>query len=211
MKNCTHTFLRLLMMVMALVGVHAAQAALTINNDGTVTDPTTGLTWMRCSMGQTWDGSTCSGTANTYTFWQAKALTVTFAGQSDWRMPNLSELGTIVVRYHSPAIDTTAFPNTPGSIFWTSSSLSSSSSYAWGIDFSYTGSSDFNYSQYSYYAARLVREGAYVGPIVLTVSKGGTGGGTVKSSTGDIDCGNTCSKTFTLIWGNRWSALYTPI
>ncbi|MDP2902572.1 MAG: hypothetical protein Q8N96_05635 [Methylovulum sp.] len=37
----------------------------TDNNDGTVTHKTTGLTWMRCAMGQTWTGAACTGTADT--------------------------------------------------------------------------------------------------------------------------------------------------
>ena len=85
--------LRWLLACLLLLITPFAQAALTINNDGTVTDPNTGLTWMRCAMGQTWDGSTCTGTASTYTFDQANALsgTVTFAGQNDWRIPNIRE------------------------------------------------------------------------------------------------------------------------
>ena len=96
--------LRWLALALVLVGsVSPALAAKTYsdNGDGTVTDPTTGLTWMRCSMGQTWDGvnSTCTGTASTYTFDQANALTgtLTFAGQSDWRVPTIQELQTILV------------------------------------------------------------------------------------------------------------------
>ena len=45
-------------LVMACLLAGAASSALaaktyTTNTDGTVTDPTTGLTWMRCAMGQT--------------------------------------------------------------------------------------------------------------------------------------------------------------
>jgi hypothetical protein len=35
--------------------------------DGTVTHTPTALTWKRCAEGLTWSGSTCSGTAKTYT------------------------------------------------------------------------------------------------------------------------------------------------
>lgn len=112
--------LRLLALICILVGSATANVALAakayvINSDSTVTDPSTGLTWMRCSMGQTWSGTTCTGTIRQYTFVNANALsgTTTFAGQSDWRLPNIRELQTIVDRTgHSPAIDGTAFPAT---------------------------------------------------------------------------------------------------
>ena len=43
-------------------------ANFTINSDGTVTHKTTGLMWMRCSLGQTWDGKTCKDMAAIYTW-----------------------------------------------------------------------------------------------------------------------------------------------
>ncbi|MBI3776159.1 MAG: DUF1566 domain-containing protein, partial [Gammaproteobacteria bacterium] len=40
-----------------------------LGTDGTVHDKITGLTWMRCALGQQWDGKTCAGTAARYA-WQ---------------------------------------------------------------------------------------------------------------------------------------------
>lgn len=130
------------------------------NGDGTVTDPTTGLIWMRCSVGQTWNGSTCTGTASTYTFDQASALTgkLTFAGQGDWRVPNVRELNTIVDRsVANPAIDTVAFPNSASSEYWTGSTRADTSDYAWYIDL-YSGISSLK-SRSSSFFVRLVRGG----------------------------------------------------
>ncbi len=94
----------------------------TDNGDGTVTHQQTGLTWMRCSLGQTWTGTDCSGTALTYTYATAKKQTANFAGYSDWRLPNIAELQTIVERDNvAPAINTELFPNTPNNAFWSSS------------------------------------------------------------------------------------------
>lgn len=42
------------------------------NGDGTVTDTRTGLTWMRCALGQTWDGSTCVGVAGEHPLTRVK-------------------------------------------------------------------------------------------------------------------------------------------
>lgn len=65
-------------------------------------DPTTNLIWMRCGLGQTWDGSTCTGEVDKYT-WQ-NALNVTkefnkkggFGGYKDWIVPHIEDLTTIV-------------------------------------------------------------------------------------------------------------------
>ncbi|MFI3137363.1 MAG: DUF1566 domain-containing protein [Methylococcaceae bacterium] len=106
------------------------------NRDGTVTHKTTGLTWMRCALGQTWTGSACSGTASTYTYDQAVALTGTFAGHSDWRVPNIAELQTLVERENmNPTINTDLFPNSHSQTFWSSSPYVGSTNYAWDVDF----------------------------------------------------------------------------
>ncbi|MDP2903634.1 MAG: DUF1566 domain-containing protein [Methylovulum sp.] len=132
----------------------------TDNNDGTVTHKTTGLTWMRCAMGQTWTGSACTGTVKTYTYAKARRLTTSFAGFSDWRLPNIAELQTIVERENfNPAINTTAFPNTGNGWFWSSSRRADNSNHAWVVDF------DYGYGYFSYrvrnHGVRLVRGGQW--------------------------------------------------
>jgi len=131
--------LRCLARTLLLLGMTLplAHAATIDNGNGTVTDPATGLTWMRCSMGQTWTGNTCSDTAQLYNWSNARAITLTFAGQSDWRVPSVRELQTLVDRSQaSPSLDRVAFPATPLADFWSATSLvSSSSSYAWTVNF----------------------------------------------------------------------------
>ncbi len=133
------------------------------NRDGTVTHKTTGLTWMRCALGQTWTGSACSGTASTYTYDQAVALTGTFAGHSDWRLPNIAELQTIVEREnYNPANNTAMFPNTPTSnSFWSSSPIVGSTSDVWDVTF-YDGSLFFN-GRGGSLSVRLVRASQSLG------------------------------------------------
>lgn len=120
------------------IGVSTPNSDFTDNKDGTVTHKRTGLVWQRCSVGQTWTGLTCSGTASTYTYDQAIALNSTFAGHNDWHAPNANELASIV-KYNAvnPTINTTQFPNTPSNDFWSSSPYVGDTSHAWSVAFSY--------------------------------------------------------------------------
>lgn len=134
------------------------------NLDGTVFDKQTQLVWMRCSLGQSWDGKTCTGEAKEYTWHDATKLTHNFAGSTAWRLPTVEELDSLVYcskgrkpsarpngkyvedtngvclgdNYQRPTIDIRAFPNTPDSLsfYWSSSPSAYDSSYAWGVGFS---------------------------------------------------------------------------
>lgn len=152
-------------------------------NDGIVTDTETGLMWMRCSLGQTWTGGTCTGEASKYKWNTAENLTANFAGFSDWRTPSIKELNTLVYcsngyvikykkdgfkntgncsqggenNYQRPTINQDAFPNTPASDFWSSSPHSSFSSNAWQLEF-YNGHNGY-LSKTNAFRVRLVRSG----------------------------------------------------
>jgi hypothetical protein len=137
----------------------APDSNFTIHNDGTVTDKTTGLMWMRCSLGQTWNGKTCSGTATSFSWADAlkAGASYEFAGYSDWRLPNKNELESIVEgRCFSPAINLKVFPATPAVYFWSSSPYASVSRGAWSVDFGY-GTVNASVKTGSIYV-RLVRD-----------------------------------------------------
>nr|WP_303649988.1 DUF1566 domain-containing protein [Desulfobotulus pelophilus] len=115
------------------------------NGNGTLTDLETGLQWMRCSLGQEWDGESCVGVAEadswTRAMDRARAFNMSggYAGKKDWRVPAAEELISIVFCssgypdhwnttgqpcegiYRRPAVLEPAFPNTPSTWFWTSS------------------------------------------------------------------------------------------
>lgn len=162
------------MALLLLLGLaQPAWAALVVNaGNGTVTDSTTSLVWDQCPHGLS--GATCTtGTALVRTWSQAldaavAANTANYKGFSDWRVPNKNELESITkIDSHTagqPAIDTTAFPNTPitGDAFanggtWTSTTFAPGPSTAWVVLF-FNGSTGGGVKSASNYV-RLVRGG----------------------------------------------------
>ncbi len=108
----------------------------TDNGDGTILDNVTGLTWQKCTMGQS--GLDCAtGTAATYD-WATAGTTcgsLSLAG-TGWRLPTDYELMTIVdYSVYSPAIDTAYFPKTVSSDYWSSTSFAPFTTYAWNVLF----------------------------------------------------------------------------
>lgn len=84
--------------------------------DGTeVADNLTGLIWRRCPAGMVWNDGTRSCTGSATEFSWVDALDYAAANrQGGWRIPNAKELLSIVdFTTASPAIDRVAFPNTP--------------------------------------------------------------------------------------------------
>ena len=85
-----------------------------------VLDTQTGLIWQRCSLGQSWNGATCAGSAGVYT-WQSALQAARDLGNG-WRVPNFKELQSLVEEAcYSPAINETLFPATTSNWYWTSS------------------------------------------------------------------------------------------
>jgi len=106
---------------------------------GVVVDRVTGLMWQR-ELASSCAG--CTGTVQRYgdtcTQPEAKAYCagLELAGKSDWRLPTAIELASIVDEsQQKPAIDRTAFPNTPNEWHWSSSSFVGASVSAWEINF----------------------------------------------------------------------------
>jgi Protein of unknown function (DUF1566) len=59
-----------------------------------------------------------------------------YAGFTDWRLPSRIELVSIIDFTRTfPAVDSSAFPDTPSDHFWTSSSVTAAGGYAWCIAF----------------------------------------------------------------------------
>ncbi|MDP4984549.1 DUF1566 domain-containing protein [Pseudoalteromonas tunicata] len=128
--------------------------------DGTAHDLRTGLMWMRCSLGQTWqsDTSTCSGNALQMTWQQAllNAKQTTFANYSDWHLPSTKELATLVERSCvNPAINSELFPATVAENYWSNTSSIDMADHAWSYAF-YSGKNNLKRKQADVFV-RLVR------------------------------------------------------
>ncbi len=122
----------------------------TDNSDYTITDNVTGLMWQKCSVGQTNDAS-CSGTATTYNWYEATGTadatynaggatdvcgSLSLAGNTDWRLPNPFELMLIVDNeIYNPSINSTYFPATVSSYYWSATTGAGNTSDAWGVYF----------------------------------------------------------------------------
>ncbi len=106
---------------------------------GVVIDNVTGLWWQEPIDVDNNQGSNCSAGCP-----QAAAIAycanLTLAGHSDWRVPTRIELVSIVdFSTENPAINVTAFPSTPQSEdFWTSSARAGAPGSAWAISFYYS-------------------------------------------------------------------------
>lgn len=123
-----------------------------VRADGTAIHLPTGLMWMRCSLGQVWNGTTCSGSALNLPAWGTALQTIRsinagtsdadgdgapgFAGHTDWRMPNIKEIVSITEACRrGPALNNVVFPNAPGAVnHWSSSTPHTQALVAWYWD-----------------------------------------------------------------------------
>ena len=134
---------------------------------GMVLHKPTGLVWKRCAEGQSWDGSTCTGTAAGYTWQQAfervDAVNAAAAGTqnlgaTDWRLPNVNELKSIAeLACRNPAINLTQFPAVSAWLFWSGSPVAGGPDDAWVVGFD-SGNDDWD-GRNDALAVRLVRGG----------------------------------------------------
>ncbi len=135
-------------------------SSFTDNGDGTVTDTRNKLVWQ-----QTVDDS---GSGATWAGAKASCAGLSFTG-AGWRLPTLAELQSILdFGRFNPAIDSTAFPNTPTEAYWTSSPTTAYAANAWLVSF-YDGMAYYNGTDAPGFV-RCVRSSAAV------VASNGSGG-----------------------------------
>ena len=119
-------------------GTYQAGAAfnfqtVSIGGDLVTVDHNTGLMWAAngedkgCNWGNQTDWSAAINWCNN----------LDFGGYTDWRLPNVRELQSIVdYGAFSPTIDTTNFVNAKSDYYWSSTTFDKVASSAWYVDFS---------------------------------------------------------------------------
>jgi hypothetical protein len=134
-----------------------------VNEDETVLDTETDLVWKRCAEGQVFDSLTTACTFDHLSYdWQqglSAARESSFIGKTDWRLPNVKELDSIVARHCVyPAIELVPFPNTPGVLFLSNTPYSRATGpeLMMYVDFA-NGALDHGPKSSQNYAVRLVR------------------------------------------------------
>jgi streptogramin lyase/photosystem II stability/assembly factor-like uncharacterized protein len=182
-------------------GVAWPNPRFTDNGDQTITDNLTGLIWQKD--GSTPTMGTCTGGAMT---WQGALDYVAclnannYLGHNDWRLPNRIELESLVddgQPNQATWLSAQGFANTQP-YYWSSTTLAGNPYFAWMAYFDGYGYDSFDYKTQSY-DVWLVRGGqsGALGNFVLTVSKTGTGSGTVTPDSGTITwSGNTGTATY---------------
>ncbi len=140
------------------------------NGNGTLTDIQTELTWMRCSLGQTWNGNTCTGEPRAYSWQDAlnEAMELNESGgygsHSDWRVPSVRELASIMERQCAdPRINLSLFPATPPKFFWSGASGRKSRPGAYMLSFGPEGADTDDKEQLHF--VRLARGRMLYSPI----------------------------------------------
>jgi hypothetical protein len=157
----------------------------TYTSDYTTTDNYTGLVWRSCSEGQT--GAGCAGGASTSSFAAGSASCSAlnamnagngYAGSTNWRLPTMRELLTLLdYSLAVYTINTAIFPNTANFAYWSSTPYPPNGGFAWYTD--YTNGNSFATTNTNPYHSRCV-----IAPSITDAPNSYTdnGDGTVKEN-----------------------------
>ena len=123
-------------------------------------DPKTNLVWMRCSLGQTWDGKMCTGEAKKIDWDDAMKVGkgLNYGGVTGWRLPTIDELKTIMIEGKAGNTSAFIFKPTSGNwgAYWSSTSTGLHNAEAWIVYFD--NGTDYTYHKYYYrLSVRFVR------------------------------------------------------
>ena len=149
----------LLILTIKCTNLHAGDSRF-VTKEHIVVDLERQIEWLRCSVGQRWNGSECSGNiVNLSLDMVPKALEIANEQLGGgWRLPSKAELKSIVCKKcPSPKIDKEIFPNTDNAPYWTGDQSIFNSKFHVSVNF-HTGFSFNRFSPIKELAVRLVRD-----------------------------------------------------
>jgi hypothetical protein len=128
--------------------------------DHLVIDLQHGVEWMRCSVGQIWNGTDCEGVAMQLTQ-EDVAKAIVIANEQlgpGWRLPSRAELEGLVCKACAPVkIELDSFPNTLGEPYWTGEVNGFAPRHIWTVNFM-TGHTYGRFFPTQQVLVRLVRD-----------------------------------------------------
>ncbi len=137
-----------------------ADAANYIARDHLVVDLRFGVEWLRCSVGQRWNGEACKGDVVRL----SQEQVIEAIKQADeqlggnWRLPSREELeGLVCEACPRPKIDSEYFPQTVAEPYWTGEQNGIAPRHLWSVNF-FTGNTYGRFFPYQELAVRLVRD-----------------------------------------------------
>ena len=137
-----------------------------IDRDHIIIDLKSGVEWLRCSTGQTWNGEECTGQVVRLNFEEIQEALKQANEQlgGGWRLPSLKELQGLVCEEckkggkfsDDSMIDKEMFPFTPAEPYWTSDKYKWGDNRYWTVNF-FTGFSFNRFSTSKPLASRFVK------------------------------------------------------
>ena len=179
----------LFLLLLSIAGTAHANSY-TDNGNGTITDNTTGLIWQKATVPGNWTS------ASSY------CSSLNLSGYSDWRLPTVCELTTLVNTTYTPTINPTYFPNTATACYWSSTADVYGPEYAWYVNFYGGFDGDSNKSNDYYFRAVRGGQSGSLGNSIISVSPPAQNAG-YSSGTTTFSVSNTGSGTM------PWTAAVT--
>ena len=133
--------------LLIMIGLSALLSADFTKSGNIVTDNTTQLQWQDDALGSAMDWQTAIGHCES----------LPLDGYSDWRLPNLNELKSIIDRSKVDQAIADGFEYTSSDGYWSSTTYEGYKSFAWYVHFN-RGLVDYNHKDQDYYV-RCVRAG----------------------------------------------------
>jgi hypothetical protein len=128
--------------------------------DHLIIDLRSGVEWMRCSVGQQWNGTSCDGEIIRLNHDDvAKAIVIANEQLGgNWRLPNREELeGLVCAACETIKIDSDSFPQTVPEPYWTGEVNGFAARHFWSVNFM-TGYTYGRFFPQQELAVRLVRD-----------------------------------------------------